>query len=107
MTAINKRKLERFELKIPAHLHVVDKNETRAFKFMTENICSGGAFLSADQKIPISTKVNIHLFLSVKRFKKIEANNVFIKVDGAVVRTEDNGLAVCFDNNYKITPMHS
>jgi len=107
MTGINKRRLERFRLEIPANLLMMNRDESQSFQFLTGNICSGGAFLYTNQKIPIGTEINVELVIPVRKLKRINADNVLIKVNGAVIRNEENGIAVCFDNNYKITPMQS
>ena len=107
MTGIDRRKLERFSLEIPAYTRVGDNDGHQLFEFVTKNICSGGAFLYTDQRIPIGTEVNIDFIIPISKLKKIEANNVRIQVNGAVIRTEVDGIAICLDNNYKITPMQS
>jgi len=107
MTGIDRRKLERFSLEIPAYTRIGNNDNYQSYKLITKNICSGGAFLYIDHMIPVGTEVDIDLVIPISQLKNIDAHNVLIQVNGSVIRNEIDGIAICFENNYKITPMQS
>lgn len=105
MNGIDKRKVERFPLELPAFLKVGDESEGETVEFVTSDVCSGGAFFPTDKPIPVGTEVKVDLVIPIDQLKKIEADKVLITVAGSVIRTEKRGMAVCFDNKYKIMPI--
>jgi hypothetical protein len=107
MNFIEKRKMERFDLKFSALLSMMDESRNqRAFEVMIGDICSGGAFFKISAPLPVGTRVKMNLILSQDKFnigKRIETH---IDVSGSVIRTERQGIAVCFDKKYSITPLN-
>ena len=104
MSDREKRKLERFSLKLPGQISVVGEENQETLDFVTRDICAGGAFFHTENPLPIGTLVKIDLVLSLKELKKLEADKALIKVTGAVIRTDENGMAIYFDESYKISP---
>ena len=72
---------------------------------MTENICAGGAFLLTDKPLAVGTDVKMDLILPLNNLSKMGEQGSRIDVSGAVVRTESQGMAVCFDKKYNIEPL--
>ena len=111
MTAMEtgeKRRLERFELRIPAKIEVVTSDQDREpLDLFTSDICSGGAFFHTDQPLPEGTDVKIDLVLPLEEIKKLreDTSHAYIKISGTVLRSESSGMAVCFKGNYKIQPL--
>ena len=105
MAGIERRSMERFDLELPALLSLTDKSgNQRAFELKTSNICSGGAFFKTDKPFPLGTDVKMDLILPLEKFQTGKANQSHIDVSGVVVRTTDQGMAVCFDKRYRIEP---
>lgn len=110
MTAMEmreKRKLERFELRIPAKVEVITSDQDReTLDIFTSDICSGGAFFHTEQPLPEGTDVHIDLILPLEKIKQLkeDASHAYIKITGTVLRSESSGMAVCFNKNYKIQP---
>lgn len=98
MSSFDNRKIERFELEIPAFLKLKDGKNNGAVEHRTKNISSKGAFLYMDEPISVGADVNVDLILP---------NNSKIKVEGTVVRSDKRGIAVCFDANYQISPQNA
>jgi hypothetical protein len=44
------------------------------------------------------------MILPLKSLKKIEGKQVHIRVSGAVIRTTEKGMAICFDDDCIISP---
>ena len=96
------RKMERFHLRLPATVQV--PGESEPFILQTENVCAGGAFLNTESPLPVGTDVQLDLTLSLNDLKKVDGNRVRINVSGSVVRSDDSGMAISFDENYRMIP---
>ena len=104
-TVREKRRLERFQLEIPAALEfLISDREKRLLNLLTSNICSAGAYFHTTQPLPEGTKVKIDLVLPLDGLKNLndEYKQAYIKVAGTVLRSESEGMAVCFDEDYEI-----
>jgi len=100
-----KRRLERFDLHIPATLEFPASDQERSLlNLLTNNISSGGAFFHTARPLPEGIKVKIDLFLPLDKLKKLkdEYKVAYIKVTGTVSRSESEGMAICFDEDYQI-----
>ena len=101
-----KRMLERFDLVLPAAIELLHEDrKERMVNLMTTNVCSGGAYFHTTQPLPEGTQVKIDLVLPLDKLRKLkkEHKKAFIKVTGKVLRTESEGMAICFDKDYQIT----
>jgi len=104
---IEKRRMERFDLKLPALLSMMDESgNRRAVEFMISNICAGGAFFKTDNPLSVGTDVKMDLILPLVKFNKTETKRSRAHVSGSVIRTESIGMAVCFDKKYSISPLN-
>lgn len=103
---VEKRRLERFDLVLPAAIEFINEHhDERMINLFTTNICSGGAYFHTNQPLPEGTQVKIDLVLPLDKLRKLkkEHKKAFIKVNGKVLRTESEGMAICFDKGYQIT----
>jgi hypothetical protein len=102
-----KRRLERFDLKVSARIENADKKkEKEAFDLVTNNLCAGGAFFHTDQSLPVGTKVKVNLVLPLGGLRKLSAScdQANVRVTGTVIRIQPGGMAVCFNDDYSIRP---
>ena len=102
-----KRKLDRFDLKVPAKVEVTTSDrEKEIFNLLTSDICAGGAFFHTTQPLPEGTPVKIDLILSLDKLKELKDDfkHAYIKVAGTVLRSESAGMAICFNEDYQIRP---
>ena len=107
MNVIEKRNMERFDLKLPALLSIkAESGYTRAFEFMIRDICAGGAFFKTESPLSVGTDVKMDLIIPLDKFKSGENNRSRIDVSGSVIRKESQGMAVCFDKKYSISPLN-
>ena len=107
MTEVERRKIERFSLELPALLSVLDGSGIKkTFEVITKNICSGGAFFITDKLMPVGTDVKMDLVFSLNKDDKLNEKKSHINVSGAVIRTDEHGIAVCFDKGYNISPVN-
>ena len=101
-----RRKLERFDLRVPAKIEVVGNDQVKeTFNLVTKDICAGGAFFDSTKSLPQNTQVEVELALEFNTLKNPATRWTQIKVSGSVLRSEKKGMAVCFDSGYKILPI--
>jgi len=100
-----KRKMERFEFELPTGLIVNSPNgKQEILELQTRNVCAGGAFVITDEPLSIGTKVGVNMILSLERLKKFKGKKSLINVSGSVIRTDEQGMAICFDEKHTISP---
>ena len=105
MNEFEKRKMDRFDLELPAWLYMTDEGgKQKTLEAMTTNICAGGAFFKTNKSISTGTDVQMGMVLHLDRLNKYGATTSRISVSGSVIRTEEQGIAVRFDDNYNISP---
>ena len=101
-----RRKLERFDLRVPAKIEVVGNDQVKeTFNLVTKDICAGGAFFDSTKSLPQNTQVEVELALEFNTLKNPATRWTQIKVSGSVLRSEKKGMAVCIDSGYKILPI--
>ena len=99
----DRRKLERFDLKLPAEIVVIGTGQQKeVFNLITKNICAGGAFFFATNPLPERTQVQINLTLMIERLKELTGAQGYIKIRGIVKRSEASGMAICFHEDYQM-----
>ena len=97
--------MERFDLELPALLSIMNESgNQRAAEFMISNICAGGAFFKTDDPLPVWTEVKMDLILPLERLSKTGGKRSHVDISGSVIRTDDQGMAVCFEKRYRIKP---
>jgi hypothetical protein len=103
-----KRKLTRFIFEVPAKVKVLTSGGRRQiFDLLTSNICAGGAFFPTQRALPEGADVEIDLTLPLHRLKGlVDCQRVSVKVNGTVVRSESTGMAVRFNQKYRIEPFY-
>ena len=100
-----KRRLERFDLELPTTIELLTSDQEKSLlNLLTTNICSGGAYFHTTQPLPNGTQVKIDLVLPLDKLRKLkdEHKQAYIKVTGTVLRSESEGMAIFFDENYQI-----
>ena len=101
----DRRHLERFRLIVPARLIVCGSSRKKeVFETNTCNISSKGAFFKTMHRLPEGTSVQLDFVLPVNKIKEITGVSSYIKIAGKVVRSDSNGIAVCFNKNYELMP---
>ena len=98
--------MDRFNLELPAWISLIDENGSpHSFEVITRNICAGGAFLQTDKPLPVGTDIEMKVILPLDNLPSVQSRRSRIDVSGSVIRTESQGVAVCFDKRYQISPV--
>jgi len=105
MNESDRRKMERFDLKLLTKLFWTGKDkEQESIELMSHNICAGGTYLMTNSPLPKGTEVKMDLTLQFNRPHESRRRLSIIDVSGYVIRTDHHGMAICFDRKYKILP---
>jgi hypothetical protein len=101
-----RRRLERFDLQVPAKIEVLSSADTVPItELLTRDICAGGAYFPTKAPLPSGTKVKLDILLPLRNVSAISDNTRgLIKVNGTVIRSGLAGMAIGFDEGYLITP---
>ncbi len=105
-----RRRLERFDLNAPARLLVeLGSGRKEQLDLTTKDMSSAGAFLYSQEQIPEGVNVKLEFFISLETLHSLvgEKGRVKVKVNGKVIRVDTDGIAVRFDNKYKIMALDS
>jgi len=75
----------------------------------TRDVSANGAFLLTELPMTEGSSVTVELELPVERFKQLleQGQDVTLRINGVVVRTETDGVAVRFQKKYEIIPLGS
>lgn len=104
MSSFDKRELERFSLEIPGFVQAANGQLGEPIEVVTKDVCAGGALFHSKELMDVGTPVDVELVIPIQELKHLEGDKVLVRVAGAIVRAERNGIAVRFDQNYKMTP---
>lgn len=108
MTELGKREMERFALNIPAIVTLRkngNPNPWTTVSLMTKNVCAGGALMIIDKPFQIGTEVDIELHLAFFAGSTSRERQSHVRVAGHIIRTEPIGMAIKFNDKYKIIPI--
>lgn len=95
VTTDNRRKLERFSMSIPSKVSPCMHDQSDQL-LSTTNISSAGVFFETDKVYPQGTSVTLNIALDFGSGNPALLQSRF-RVEGTVVRTEANGMAIAFD----------
>lgn len=102
---IEKRQVERFDLKLEAYVVRSDDGPTtESHHLTTRDVSMNGAYLLTRQPLPPGTKVKVDVILSMEGANQQKMRKALIKAFGEVLRTDSEGMAIGFDENSKFMP---
>jgi len=96
------RQFERFPLSLPARIETIVSNKKQIFKYKTRDVSSAGAFIDTPEKFSEGTQFKINLTVPSEKIKELTGALGLIECEGIVIRSADDGMAVCFNGNCKI-----
>jgi len=106
MVIKEKRKMERFELELVSKIRAGSwRHNIETIELKTENICANGAYFKTSKPLPVGTSVSLSMKLEVNSKLKPTTNLTSIEVSGKVIRSENDGMAIRFDNGFKMIPL--
>jgi c-di-GMP-binding flagellar brake protein YcgR len=103
---MERRKMQRFPLELPTVLSCVTPDEDKTtLKLTTRNISAGGALFPPRPAVPLSSRVEVDLFLPPKNAYGASSPGAHVRLSGTVIRNDDMGMAVRFSNRFRISRM--
>jgi hypothetical protein len=70
MNESDRRKMERFDLKLPTWLTWTGMNkEYQSIELLTSNICAGGAYFKTEKPLSVETDVKLDIIFPLDKFK--------------------------------------
>ena len=95
----DQRKFERYFVRVSVFLECLRLKRKKRLNLVTMNISAGGAYVNTPISFPEGSEVKMAIFLSEKDQKA----SPVITVTGQVLRSEPNGMAFSFNDDYEIT----
>ena len=103
---IEKRKVERFDLQLEALISLPgEASHADTGNLVTRDISMNGVFLITETPLPVGAKINVDMILTLGGGKKQDSQQAWIKASGKVLRTDNQGMAVGFDDKSRILPL--
>ncbi|MGD1968908.1 MAG: PilZ domain-containing protein [Desulfobacterales bacterium] len=103
---IEKRKVERFDLELEAFVSLPgETDQTDRGSLVTRDVSMNGVYLVTDAPLPVGSKVNVDMVLTLGGRKKQKTQQAWIKASGKVLRTDNQGMAVSFNDQSRILPL--
>ena len=98
--------MERFDLELEAFVSLPGETDrTERGNLVTRDVSRSGVFLVTDAPLPVGSKVNVDMILTLGGRKKQNAQQAWIKASGKVLRADKQGMAVGFDDQSRILPL--
>jgi len=109
---LEQRRLERFDIALSAIIRSgarYGKGEEAITRLWTKNICEMGAYFPTSKPLSEGTEVRVDLILPLSEFrlKQVKENEAQISVDGTVLRSKPEGMAIGFSKSYAIIALSS
>ena len=107
MNGVEKRQQERYSLNVPVNIKNSKMGEIMTEGILTKDISSKGVLTNLKNHglIP-GEKVHLELTLTIDKLNELFdcSEKIILKVDGSIIRSMDEGVAIEFDKNYSIFP---
>ena len=107
MNGVEKRQQERYSLHVPVKINLYDSNTEISDGILTKDISSKGVLLNSNNPdLQPGGKVHLEMTLTIDKLKELFgcSEKIILKVDGSIIRSMDEGMAIEFDKNYSIFP---
>jgi hypothetical protein len=102
---IEKRKMQRFAIALPSIVWPQnDGSGGAALNLVCRDVSAAGAFFLTSTLLDVGTRVRVVMFLDLDAALPQAAGKAQVSLSGIVTRVEEQGMAVCFEKKYKITP---
>ena len=100
-----KRKVERFDLHLETMLQVKSaESKDKSKRLISRDISSDGVFLETGDPLPVGTEVDLNFLLSLNKLNShLKNKTVKISTSGRVIRADEQGFAVQFDKQHKVS----
>jgi hypothetical protein len=102
-----RRRFERFQLRLPVRMEVIISGKRQVFDLETKDVSAAGVFIETSERFSEGTPVQLSMTLSSDRIRELTGSQSLIKVKGIVVRSAPTGLAVGFAGRREILSLNA
>ena len=102
-----RRRFERFQLRLPVRMEVTISGKRQIFDLETKDISAAGVLIDTSERFSKGTPVQLSMNLSSTRILELTGSQSLIKVQGMVVRSAPTGLAVSFAGRKEILSLNA
>ena len=102
-----RRRFERFQLRLPVRMEVNSSGKRQIFDLETKDISAAGVFIETSERFSKGTPVRLSMTLSSNKIQELTGSQSLIKVKGIVVRSAPTGLAVSFAGRREILSLNA
>ncbi len=97
------RRYERFQLELPARVETNKSGKKEIFELYIKDISAAGVLLlGTEGQFSEGTRCQLELIVSSEKIKELTGMQGLIKVEGTVVRSTPDGVAICFRGDCQI-----
>jgi PilZ domain len=97
----DKRRMQRFAIALPSQIETNGENAS-VLSLLSRDVCAGGGFYLVDNPLPVGTQVKVKMVMKIGAPELSGVTGSQISVSGTVIRTDADGMAVCFNKRYNI-----
>jgi hypothetical protein len=104
---MERRKQERYRLEVPIKIKRYGDGRVSTFEAFSRNISSRGVLIKpCDIGLEPRQRVHLEFTLTIGKIKELfgYTGKIKLELDGSVLRSVGNGMAVEFENHYSILP---
>jgi hypothetical protein len=102
MPNADKRLVERYELIVPSIICPSMMRNGKGYLFLvSRDISSGGAYFYTTGQPPCDGNVQMEILLKVS-IADDKASYIYLTITGKIIRSNESGVAVKFNGNYKL-----
>lgn len=99
-----RRREQRFDLKLPCLVTVLESGLNKdLLQIETSNISYSGAYLCTSSPLPAGTCITIEVLVRLDKSETCAHPGSCINLNGQVLRSDAEGMAVKFDGRYQIS----
>lgn len=101
------RALERFDFELPALVETTDSEQQKTCCYpVTRDISCAGGYFHTKNPLAEKTRIKIGLLFELNKSESDSGkSHFFLEFTGQVVRAEEQGMAVRFDQDYHHVPI--
>ena len=105
--ATEKRQITRFNLEIPVAVSVLkeDNQVLEVLEYTIRDISARGAYLQSSKMLATGTPIEVAFLLPIEIQAQMKKERVHVRASGLVVRVDERGMGVCFDEQYHLEPL--
>ena len=97
-----RRTHERLDLELPTRLETNFLGKREILELQTRDISAAGVLLITKERFAVGARCRLELIVTSEKIKELTGVQSLIKVEGTVVRSTPDGVAICFDGDCQI-----